>query len=158
MQSVMSVELAQRKQGYTRPEIGADSYMKAGPAQAGIYPATPYRLVQIPAVGGATWLICSMDPEEPDLLFGLCDPDLEFPEVGYTSLTALQNMKVPVRFRFGPRVLEHHMQLERDLHFKATHSLSVYAQAARHNRGITENTQHLEAAARMLDREHAKRT
>ena len=109
-------------------------------------------------VGGATWLICSMDPEEPDLLFGLCDPDLGFPEVGYTSLTALQNMKVPVRFRIGPRVLEHHMQLERDLHFKATHSLSVYAQAARHNRGITENSQHLEAAARMLDREHAKRT
>ena len=99
-----------------------------------------------------------MDPEVPDLLFGLCDPDLRFPEVGYTSLTALQNMKVPVRFRIGPRVLENHIPLEHDLHFKATHSLSVYAEAARHNRGITENTLHLEAAARLLDKEHAKRT
>ena len=50
------------------------------------------------------------------------------------------------------------MKLERELHFKATHSLSVYTQAARHNRGITENAQHQEAAARMLDREHTKRT
>ena len=78
--------------------------------------------------------------------------------MGYTSLTALQNMKVPVRFRIGPRVLERHMPLERELHFKATHSPSVYAQAARHNRGITENAHHLEASARMLDREHTKRT
>lgn len=99
-----------------------------------------------------------MDTREPDLLFGLCDHDLGFPEVGYTSLTTLRNIQVPVRFSIGPRVLKRHMQLERDLHFKATHFLSVYAQTARHNRGIRENVHHLEASARILDREHTKQT
>jgi hypothetical protein len=36
--------------------------------------------------GRATWLISEMDPEEPDLLFGLCDLGIPCPELGSESL------------------------------------------------------------------------
>jgi len=68
----------------------------------------------------ATWLLTEIDPDEPDIAFGLCDLGMGFPELGSVSLSEI----AAVRGRLGLRV-------ERDLHFEATHPLSVYARAAR---------------------------
>ncbi len=69
--------------------------------------------------GAATWLISERDPENPDLLFGLCDLGFGSPELGSVSLAELQSVR-----RFG-------LGLERDRHFKPTMTLAEYADAAR---------------------------
>lgn len=68
---------------------------------------------------GATWLLTEIDPDEPDLAFGLCDLGLGFPEVGSVSLAELAS----VRGKLG-------LPVERDLHFVARETLSAYAAEA----------------------------
>lgn len=68
---------------------------------------------------GATWLLSEIDPEEPDLAFGLCDLGLGFPELGLVSLSELAK----VRGKLG-------LPVERDLHFVARKPLSAYASEA----------------------------
>ncbi|OQP67231.1 hypothetical protein A3860_02405 [Niastella vici] len=75
-----------------------------------------------------TWLITELDPEEPDLAFGLCDLGMGFPELGYVSLEEISSVKNA----YGLRV-------ERDLHFEAKYPISVYANAARSCEQITED-------------------
>lgn len=70
--------------------------------------------------GAATWLITEMDPQEPDILFGLCDLGFGTPELGSVSLTELQSVKGPLG-----------LGIERDLHFKGDKPLSEYADEAR---------------------------
>ena len=77
--------------------------------------------------GPATWLFTGMDPDDPDRLFGLCDPGQGLPELGAASLAELAR----VRGRLG-------LPLERDRHFTARHPLSVYATAARRAGRIVE--------------------
>ena len=67
----------------------------------------------------ATWLLTELDPSDEDTLFGLCDLGQGFPELGCVSLSELQT----VRGRFG-------LHVERDLHFKATQTLSKYLEQA----------------------------
>ena len=98
--------------------------------------------------GAATWLIHSMDPEEKDHLFGLCDLGMGFPELGNVSLSELQEVKIPVRVRINNKVMEHHMSIERYIHFNPQATLSVYAEAARNTGRITEMTADLQAAGR----------
>jgi hypothetical protein len=69
--------------------------------------------------GAATWLISEMDPKENDILFGLCDLGFGSPELGSVSLSELASIKL----RFG-------LGIERDLHFKADHPMSWYADKA----------------------------
>ena len=69
---------------------------------------------------GATWLLTEIDPGDHDHAFGLCDLGQGFPELGYVSLAELQ----AVRGRFG-------LPVERDLHFKATKTISAYTREAR---------------------------
>jgi len=69
--------------------------------------------------GGATWLISEMD--EDGRLFGLCDLGFGTPELGYVMLDELAS----TRLKFG-------LSIERDMHWKATQSLSAYADEARH--------------------------
>src|SRR5262245_18346681 len=69
---------------------------------------------------GCTWLLTELDPGEPFEAFGLCDLGMGFPELGYVSLAELES----VRGRLN-------LPVERDLHFVATHTLSVYAHASR---------------------------
>jgi hypothetical protein len=66
--------------------------------------------------------------EDEELLFGLCDLGMGFPELGYVSLSELQSLKGPF-----------HLTIERDLHFTAKASLAVYAEAARRAEAITED-------------------
>ena len=75
--------------------------------------------------GAATWLISEMDPEEPDILFGLCDLGMGEPELGSVRLSELEGVKL----RFG-------LGIERDLWFKGEHPMSYYADKARKARRI----------------------
>lgn len=69
---------------------------------------------------GATWLLTELDPEDPDLAFGLCDLGLGCPELGCVRISEIEAL----RGRFG-------LPVERDLHFKAATPLSAYAGEAR---------------------------
>jgi hypothetical protein len=71
-------------------------------------------------VGSATWLISEMDPDNHDWLFGLCDLGCQCPELGTVSLQELEGIKL----KWG-------LKIERDLHFKASHPMSYYADRAR---------------------------
>ena len=79
---------------------------------------TPVPIVKLfVCVGGnATWLLTELDPET-NIAFGLCDLGHGFPELGYVSLTELEDT-------LGWR-------LERDRHFVATKTLVEYADDAR---------------------------
>lgn len=70
--------------------------------------------------GAATWLLSELDPEEPDIAFGLCDLGFGCPELGSVRLSELAAVR-------GPGGLT----IERDQHFTATKSLSAYADEAR---------------------------
>src|SRR3546814_2471117 len=63
--------------------------------------------------GAATWLITQMDPDEPDILFGLCDLGLGFPELGSVRLSELESVEGPLG-----------LGIERDLYFEARYPLS----------------------------------
>jgi hypothetical protein len=66
--------------------------------------------------GGCTWLLTEIDPENPDIAFGLCDLGFGCPELGSVSLSELES----VRGRLG-------LPIERDLYFTATQTLSACA-------------------------------
>ncbi len=91
-----------------------------------------------------TWLLTELEPDDPDIAFGLCDLGLGFPELGSVMLPELQAL----RGRLG-------FPVERDLHFVSCHVLSVYAEAARMNGAITEDEQALMQAAARLAAEAA---
>lgn len=70
--------------------------------------------------GAATWLISETDPDDADMLYGLCDLGQGFPELGWVSLAELSAL----RGRLG-------LPVERDLHFTADKPLSAYTEEAR---------------------------
>ena len=72
--------------------------------------------------GGGTWLLTELDG---DIMFGLCDLGMGFPELGYVSLSEMESVKGP----FG-------IGLERDRWFKPTKSLSEYTADARQGQRI----------------------
>lgn len=65
---------------------------------------------------GATWLLTEIDPDEPDIAFGLCDLGLGFAELGTVRLSEL----AAVRGRLG-------LPVERDRYFRPIKPLSAYA-------------------------------
>lgn len=91
-----------------------------------------------------TWLLAELDPEEPDMAFGLCDLGMGCPELGSVRISELES----VRGAFG-------LPVERDLHFAPMHTLSVYAKAAWNAAAITENPQALAQAAEAATKEGA---
>lgn len=88
----------------------------------------------------ATWLLTELDPENPDLAFGLCD--LGYPELGWVSLSELAS----VRGAFG-------LPVERDFHFEGEYPISVYAKAARYAGTIVTDDRRLAEAKAALDAE-----
>ena len=82
-----------------------------------------------------TWLLTELDPEDPDIAFGLCDLGMGFPELGSVRMSEL----AAVRGRIG-------LPVERDLHFAPRHPLSVYTRAASAAEAITESATALAAA------------
>ncbi|MBS1778033.1 MAG: DUF2958 domain-containing protein [Bacteroidetes bacterium] len=85
---------------------------------------------------GATWLLSELDHEEVTIAFGLCDLGMGFPELGSVLTIELEEIKHP---HFG-------LPVERDLHFEGKYPLSVYADAARMTRCITEDDDLLQQA------------
>jgi len=71
--------------------------------------------------GVATWLLTELDPEDPDIAFGLCDLGFGCPELGSVRLSELE----------GVKLMGGALGIERDIHFKATKRLSAYADEAR---------------------------
>lgn len=67
----------------------------------------------------ATWLLSEIDPENPDIAFGLCDLGMGMPEMGSVSLSELRS----VRGKMG-------LPIERDRSFEAKMTLSQYAEKA----------------------------
>jgi hypothetical protein len=67
----------------------------------------------------ATWLIVSADPEDPSMLYGLCDLGIGFPETGTVHLSELQEL----RGRLG-------LSVERDLYFRPDRPISAYVRDA----------------------------
>jgi hypothetical protein len=90
----------------------------------------------------ATWLITEMMPDNPDILFGLCDLGMGFPELGYVSLSELEAVRGPLG-----------LGIERDASFEPKHPLSVYADAARLHGIIVEDAAALTQAAAGLTAE-----
>ena len=74
--------------------------------------------------GAATWLLTEYDPETR-LFFGLCDLGMQCPELGYVGREELESSTGPAG-----------LTIERDLHFKASKTLSEYADEARELRRI----------------------
>lgn len=68
----------------------------------------------------AVWLLTELDPQEPDIAYGLCDLGLGFPEIGSVDLRELTALRV------GPTNL-----VKRDARFQALKTLSAYADEAR---------------------------
>jgi hypothetical protein len=89
-----------------------------------------------------TWLLTELDPDEPDIAYGLCDLGMGFPELGRVSISELEGVRGPIG-----------LAVERDRHFAPLHFLSVYARAAWNAGAITENPQALAQAAEAAARE-----
>ena len=69
--------------------------------------------------GAATWLLTEIEPDDPDIAWGLCDLGMGFPEFGTVSLSELASIKG----KLG-------LGIERDLHFKADKPISAYIDEA----------------------------
>lgn len=69
---------------------------------------------------GAIWLLTEIDPENPEIAFGLCDLGMGSPEIGSVSLAEIASVRGPGGLR-----------IERDLRFKADKALQAYADEAR---------------------------
>jgi len=91
-----------------------------------------------------TWILTELDPEEPDIAFGLCDLGMGSPELGSVLISELES----VRGRLG-------LPVERDLYFAPHHTISVYAHAAWNAAAITECETALRQAAEEAAKESA---
>lgn len=66
-----------------------------------------------------TWLLTELDPEDPDIAFGLCDLGMGCPELGSVRISELE----AVRGKLG-------LPVERDRWFEADKTLMAYAEQA----------------------------
>ncbi|OSZ82083.1 hypothetical protein CAP35_02090 [Chitinophagaceae bacterium IBVUCB1] len=82
------------------------------------------------------WLISELDPENPNIAFGLCDLGMGFPELGSVDLEELQSIKVGP---FGFSVLSNPF-------FVGTYPMSIYAEAAKLEGQITRDEMSLNKA------------
>lgn len=78
-------------------------------------------------VGAATWLLSELDPENPDIAFGLCDLGMGSPELGYVSISEIMSVRLPLG-----------LHIERDQWFDAEGKpMSWFAEDARAKGRIT---------------------
>lgn len=93
-----------------------DQLVESGKADADFFPVV--KLFTPDA--NCTWLLTELDPEEPDIAFGLADLGLGFPELGSVRISEIES---------GRGMLG--LPVERDRHFTPTQTLSDYAEEAR---------------------------
>ena len=77
--------------------------------------------------GAATWLLTEIEPDDPDIAWGLCDLGMGFPEFGTVSLAELESF---VGFAG--------LHIERDKFFSAKAPISRYVDAAQNAGYIVE--------------------
>ena len=75
--------------------------------------------------GAATWLIASAEPDEPDILFGLCDLGVGFSELGSVRLSEIEGISGLLG-----------LAVERDIGFSPTKPISAYASEATRRRMV----------------------
>jgi hypothetical protein len=75
--------------------------------------------------GGATWLLTELDPENPNIAFGLCDLGLGCPELGSVSIAEIEAVRGPGGLR-----------IERDVYFKPNKTVRAYAEEAEREQRI----------------------
>ena len=75
---------------------------------------------------GFTWLLTEIDPDNPNIAFGLCDLGMGCPELGSVSLSELESLRGRLN-----------LPVDRDLYFTATKTLSAYAEEAVAHGAIT---------------------
>ncbi|MDP2141383.1 MAG: DUF2958 domain-containing protein [Gammaproteobacteria bacterium] len=75
----------------------------------------------------ATWLLASLDPEDGDTAYGLCDIGIGLPALGTVRLSELASIAGPLQ-----------RPVERDLYFVATRTLSGYTRLAQRNGSIID--------------------
>lgn len=68
------------------------------------------------AYGAGTWLLTELDPEEPDIAWGLADIGMDCAEYGTISLSELASLRHPVGFPI----------IERDRHWEPSGPISQY--------------------------------
>lgn len=68
---------------------------------------------------GATWLLAWVEPDDPDIAFGLCDLGMGCPELGSVRLSEIAAVRGALR-----------LPVERDLFFEAAKPLSRYVEDA----------------------------
>lgn len=68
---------------------------------------------------GATWLLSELDPEDPDIAFGLCDLGVGCPEMGSVRISEIKEVRGALR-----------LPVERDLHFTPAMTVGEYAAKA----------------------------
>jgi hypothetical protein len=71
------------------------------------------------AWSAARWLLSELDPDDPDIAFGLCDLGLGFPELGSVSVAELEAIQGPMGLR-----------VERALGWRPQKTLIAYAEEA----------------------------
>ena len=69
----------------------------------------------------AIWLLTELDPEDPDIAFGLCDLGTGFPELGIVRISELEAIRGPAPW----------LRIESDPEFKPSKTLQAYADEAR---------------------------
>ena len=74
----------------------------------------------------ATWLLTELDPDDPDIGFGLCDLGMGTPELGYVRISELEGLRGPMG-----------LPVERDRHFLASKTISQYTDDALIKQAIT---------------------
>jgi hypothetical protein len=87
--------------------------------------------------GRGIWLLSELDPVN-NIAFGLCDLGQQKPELSYVSISHLESIK---HARLKVRMIE------ADEQFVAKYPMSVYLEAARTNKRITEDDHLLQSAA-----------
>jgi hypothetical protein len=80
---------------------------------------------------GCQWLISELDPEYPQLGFGLCDLGMGQPELGYVDIEEIKAVKTVPFPVMG------------DMFFQPEYPMSTYAEAARMCQSITLDEDHL---------------
>lgn len=95
------------------------------------YPVVKFFMID----AGARWLLTELNPDEPDIAFGLCDLGVGYPELGSVLISELES----IGGKLG-------LPVERDRYFQAQHPISVYAKAAALAQEITEDARLLSIA------------
>lgn len=98
---------------------------KSAASRDGSFDAPPVVKLFTPD-GAGTWLLSELDPEDPDIAFGLCDLGVGCPELGSVRISELESVKG----KMG-------LSVERDLYTRLPDQpLGVYAKHASRAGGI----------------------